>query len=402
MQAQSSFDEAKQRRDTLQQQRSTALQTISELSSQVYDLDEIDRLRRKVEEYDQSLASYPHNLDEQVLSLSAEVRALEELNRAVSLLERYCDARAEWFDARRRAEEVAARALQIEEAISTVSDQHKEVEHKKEEIEALLETARQKAADIHAQLKHTEDRLGRFDKVDGHPTCDYCGQDLSADHLESERSRIEEEIKLARKAERQAEQGVKEALSERKANALALKKLTEQLGGLQEEERQADERLREAQKDKRRAEKQGRTAIAELLPSYRIRIVAIETDEITNFFTAEYPSTEELPALAEQASLFEERKQRLQELQEVVTERDKIRARREPDHEQLSELSFRYPAPEAASMRKTYQEAVQSRDETNELLSQLQRLLREAEQTLRGVKEKADEARDHWQRKDAC
>ncbi len=400
-QAQRNFDDMKDHRAALQQQLSTALQTISELSSQVHDLDEMDRLCRRVEEYDKSLADYSPDLDEQVGSLSAEVRKLEELNRAVSSLERYCDGRAEWLDARRRSEESMARALQIRGAVSTVSDQHKEVEERKEKIEALLETAKQKVAEARAQLTHAEDRLGRFDKVDGRPTCDYCGQELTAEHLESERSRIEEEIKLKTKAEQQAGQGVQALISERKANALALKKLAEKLSGLQDEERQASESLRDAHKDQQRAEKQGRMAIAELPSSYQSRIVPTETDDITRFFMAKYPSTDELAELTEQAALSEERKQKLDELQESVASRDLIRARREPDDERLSELSMRYTAPEAMSIRKTQQEAIHTRDKSSELLDQLQQPLGEAEQTLRGVKEKADNAQDQWQRASA-
>ena len=116
-----------ERRAVLQQQRSAALQAISEISSQLHDLDEMDRLRHRIEEYDKSLAEYPRDLDEQVESVIAEVRRLEELSSAVSSLRHYSDARDEWVDANRRGEEAAARAVEIKEAISTVSDQHKEI-----------------------------------------------------------------------------------------------------------------------------------------------------------------------------------------------------------------------------------------------------------------------------------
>jgi exonuclease SbcC len=398
LQAQRNFDDLKQRGDTLQRQLSAALQAISDLSSQIHDLDEMDKVRRRVDGYDKSLANYPADLDEQISNLSAEVQSLEELGRAVLPLKRFCDARAEWLNARRRAEEAEAHVFQLKESISTVSEQHKEVEHRKEEIEALLETVKQKAAEARARFIHAEGRLGRFDKVDGRPACDYCGQELTAEHLASERSRIEQESDLAKKANQQAERSVQEVISERAANALALKELADQLNGLHGEGREAGENLRGARKDQQRAENQGRTAITELPQSYRTRIVSTATDDITNSFTSEYPSAEELSALTGQAALSEERRQKLGELQESVASRNRIRDRREPDDERLTELSKQYPVSEAASIRKTHQEAILARDENSEPLNQLQPLVLDAEQTLVEVRARVDEARERWQR----
>lgn len=396
--AQQSLDEFKQRCDMLQRQLSAALQTISDLSPQMHDLDEMDRVRRRVEEYDKSLANFPPDLDDHILNLGAEVKSLEELGRAVSSLKRYCDLRAEWRDASRRAEEVQAQVLQLTEAISAVSNQHEEVEYRKEEISVLLDTAKQKAAEVCAQLKQAESRLDRFNKVDGQPACDYCGQELTAEHLESERARIMEEIGLAKEANQQAEQSVREVTSEQKANVLVLKELADQLSDLQGEERLARENLREARKDQQRAEKQGWAAITELPSSYRSRIVPAATDDVTKCFTSSYPSDEELTALIAQAALTEERRQKLNELQESLASRNRIRDRREPDYERLTELSTQYRSSEAASIRKTYQESVQAKEENGDRLDQLQQPLLEAEQALQEVRERADEARDQWQR----
>ena len=108
---------------------------------------------------------------------------------------------------------------------------------------------------------------------------------------------------------------------------------------MQEEERQEGEKVREARKDQRRAEKQGRMAITELSSSYKTRIVPTASDDITNFFMAEYPSAERVVGAHRASGLNRSDKVKLGELQASAASRDKIRARREPDGERLSELS---------------------------------------------------------------
>jgi len=203
------------------------------------------------------------------------------------------------------------------------------------------------------------------------------------------------------KAKQEAEQKVEEITANRRSNTQTLKKLAEQLTSLKEEERLAGESLRDALKDQQRAERQGRVAVKELPSSYLNLILPSASDDITNFFIADYPSTEELCVLGERAALYEANRQKLDGLQEAVASRDIILARREPAIERLSELSMRYPASEAATILSNYQEAVRVRDQSGELLKQLQRPLREAEQTLNGLKEAAENARDEWQRTSA-
>ena len=396
--AQQSSEQMKERRDTLQQQLSAASQTILDLSPQMHDLEEMDRVRRQVEAYDKSLANFPPDLDEQVGKLNAEVQSLEELSCAVSLLNRYCEARAEWHDARRRGEEVEAQVLQVTQALSAVSNQYQEAEHHKEAISALVEMAKQSATEARVQLTQAETRWERFNKVDGQPRCDYCGQELTANHLESERVRIEAEINLAKDANQRAEQGVREVMSKQSANALALKALFDQLNSLQGEQRKADESLRDARKDQQLAEKQGWAAITELPSSYRIRIVPTVTDDVTAFFTSSYPSDEELAALTAQAASTEERRRQLAELQKSADSRNRIRDRRQPDDERLAELTAQYPASEAASIRASYSEAVRVKEENSALLNQLRQPLLDAENALQEGRKRADEARDQWQR----
>jgi DNA repair protein SbcC/Rad50 len=396
--AQQSSEQMKQRRDALQQQLSTASQIILDLSPQMHDLEEMDRVRRRVEEYDQWLTNFPPDLDEQASKLGAEVQSLEELGRAVSLLNRYCDARAEWLDARRRGEEAEAQVLQVTQALSAVSNQYQEAEHHKEAILALVEAAKQSAAEARAQLKQAESRWERFNKVDGQPRCDYCGQELTANHLESERDRIKAEINLAKDANQRAEQGVREVTSEQSANALALKALSDQLNSLQGEQRRADENLRDARKDQQLAGKQGWAAITELPSSYRSRIVPTATEDVGAFFTSSYPSDEELAALIAQAALTEKRRRQLDELQESVASRNRIRDRRQPDDERLAELTAQYPASEAASIRESYSEAVWGKEENSDLLNQLRQPLLEAERAFQEGRKRADEARDQRQR----
>jgi DNA repair protein SbcC/Rad50 len=395
--AQKECGQLKRRHDDAQQQLTAALQTVSDLTPQVYGLNEMDKLRSKLDQYDHSLADYPVDLDKKIARLSAETEELEELKQVISPLKRYCDARSEWREAKEQSVRAQAQASQLKKLLSEETERYKELENKKEETESALDNAKKRAVEAQTRVEHIEERLDRFSQVDGRATCDYCGQKLTTEHLESERKKIETKLRAARKAEQEAEQNAKEAVANRRSNTNELKKSTVRLEQLRDEERRASESSRGALKDQKGAEKQAVVIIEELPTSYSTRIIPKATADITSYFAAAYPSSEELTDLNKRAALYETRRRDLAKLQKAANERDKIITQREPDANRLSELEACYPESRVAEIRKSNEESTKARDEQNRLLAKLKQLLGEAEQALEKLKAEASAARDKRQ-----
>src|SRR5262245_54162654 len=143
--------------------------------------------------------------------------------------------------------------------------------------------------------------------------------------------------------------------------------------------------------------KQGAVIVKELPAPYLKLMIPSAATDITSYFAAAYPSSEELTDLSKRAALYETRKGDLAKLQKAAADRDRIIAQREPDSDRLSELDTRYPAPRVATIRKNHGDATKARDEKNHLLDELKRQLGEAEQALEKLKAEASAEQDKRQ-----
>jgi exonuclease SbcC len=195
------LDAARQLLSTLQTQRTQADGEQKGLQPRLRDLEsaynEIKQLLDKQQKYQQctqKLASYPPDLEQQQRQLQSQYDRLELLSKAYPRLDAFVRARSDWQQAARKLFEIH-RLLSLEEAQQEEAAKRRQIFQ--DEINALGE----QLSNINSELSsrktlrdECKKRLNRFQSIDGKPTCDYCGQRLTEEHLAAERQLIEDEL----------------------------------------------------------------------------------------------------------------------------------------------------------------------------------------------------------------
>src|SRR5205823_6213395 len=108
-----------------------------------------------------------------------------------------------------------------------------------EQSESRLETVENEGPSLHqiyieaqTAFKQIEARLRRFHQVDGQLQCNYCGQPLTVEHLETERNHLEKGLAAAQTAAIEAEMAYQKALNEHQLLRQTVKSETEHKNAL--------------------------------------------------------------------------------------------------------------------------------------------------------------------------
>jgi DNA repair exonuclease SbcCD ATPase subunit len=317
------LDAAQQLFSTLQIQRTQADEEQKGLQPCLHDLEsafnEIKQLRDKQQKYQQwtqKLASYPSDLEQQQQRLQEQYNQLEQLSKAYPYLKAFVQARWDWQQATRKLFEIH-RQQSLEEAHQEEAAKRRQIFQ--DEIKALDD----QLSNINSELSsrktlrdECKKRLNRFQSIGGKPTCDYCGQRLTEEHLAAERQLIEDELqekqRLYQEIEKQQKdvQRKKETLQQNRDQALQA----------EEQCKQTIKKLREEQNrvQSLQSSARGRAEglLSTLLPEHVAQMQGADLAgiDIDICLQSAYPQSQEMDALAKQLLSMGKVKQQLQKV----------------------------------------------------------------------------------------
>jgi DNA repair protein SbcC/Rad50 len=382
---------------TCQQQREQAQQDKLELISDIEKIRQLESIRSEVEKLDQALALFPSDLELRINELRQETEKLSELKIALPWLEQYAGTRQEWQDATLLLEENQASVAQVAIYLEIARERQANVEERSKNACNTTQHARQVQTAAEIMLSDARKHLTHFEEVDGQTTCSYCGQPLTSEHLEKERTRLESEVQVALQAFEVAQQSLEVASEQQKQVEGEKRRIEEESRRLEEEERTLQETLRNAQNSQRQASHQASKAINALPTSYQQNIMTSPTDDITVCLVNEYPSQAELDAFREQVVPLDEKNADLRELLRLCNKQSEVLAKRSPNLEKLNQLEAVYPAQREQNIRAWYQRAEDNYKSSVEKQGEIDTALQEAELT-NGMADKVlQEAEQHLQ-----
>lgn len=386
--AKNTLEDLKKQQERWQAQKEEAQAALLELASPMGELKQLDDARSELNELAKKLDAYSPDLDEQIKRLETEVDLLAELKNALPWLKQFAQARENWRKAKLQEKAAEAKISELTTRLSELSGEQTTVEQQAIEAETWVNKLHQHATKTGTLLEEAQKRLDRLNEVEGKPTCSYCGQPLTPEHLGEERRRLEEELQRAKDEAKKAEEEHQKAARQHKELVKKAKKLDKTAQELEKDKRDSEQDLENARRDQASAEAQARTALENLPQIYREQISPATIVEIASCFEVEYPTQTELGTLTKKVIGYDDQKQELDALTQKAGQRDRLLAQLEPAQNRLHELEEKYPAEQAQEIRNAHQTAEKSKKEAEGELSKLNKQLPKAEER----KKKADEA----------
>jgi DNA repair exonuclease SbcCD ATPase subunit len=348
-------------RDAAQRAENSALLRLHELSTAIHCLDEMARLREQLASCDEQLATFALDLDQQVAAAQNDVEACILLKTILPYTQQYTRARETW----RTASAQLAEALQRQE-----DDAHLVIQAVADIDVARSALVQANEAAGHAQSQwavadrdrqEAEAQLQKFEEVGAQPSCPYCGQVLSREHIVAERARLEEKLAHAVTVAKAARDALTVARKNASAAETGLRACQNELEHVQKQQRESQSHCESLAKECRRAESDGRYALEKLRQNSAPMLAlpnandpAPNDNNIIYCFAQPEPTAHDLDLLNARVQGMGAAQRALKELQSQSAARERYRTSRQQVESQYQPLAVSYPAARAEAIRSEY------------------------------------------------
>jgi DNA repair exonuclease SbcCD ATPase subunit len=367
-----------------------AQEALSQSAPRLARVEQLRQLRRAVAELDGQLSRFAPDLEERIAEVEQSLAALNVLRAALPSLRHYADVRSNWLTARAQAETAGAEVSRLTEELNRESAGLAASERDADEAQASLTEAERASTEAQLLYDQIQKRLLLFARLDGRAECDMCGQALTPEHLEAERSRLDAEL-LKRDAERQVaverhQRAVAGIREKREAARQAGARVAETGRRLE----RASASVAAATMTQQQAEQQARATLSALPADYARRVSWDGDVEVTRCFAVEFPSDADLEGLQSQASRHRAVERQLTELRAQQGERQALSGRRAAEAAELASLASEYPAHVEQEIVDTHRSTGQEVEQRKRDLGRIEQQLDDAQRALRRAREQVE------------
>lgn len=375
----------------LQAQRTETDHAQKELQPRLLELQvvcsEIARLQRRQQRYrdlDQQISAYAHDLEQQHQYLQTRLAELKCIEDAQPRLKQFVQARRNWQKATQDQAEAQQELGNQEKLLAEIEKQTSLLLEQGTALSDQLNSLQSEVASKKTLQEESEKRLTRFQSIDGQPTCSYCGQPLTSEHLDAERQRIEAELQETRRVYQEALAQYTTMAQQRRILEQKLDQLSLQEKSQRQIIKKCEKRCDAARGEQGSASAQAIIVLQMLTPDY-IALIQGSANAPTDLevcLQAVYPTSHDLDELASQLRDKPSLEERLQAVASDVDQRAELKRTRDYVFSEIQPLEQMYPLERVTALLQDQEQALQRNDELLDCLGKLDETLAQQSQQL--------------------
>jgi exonuclease SbcC len=375
----------------LQAQRAETDRAQKELQPRLFELQEahseIARLQRQQQRYrdlNQQVSAYAPDLEQQQHYLQTRLAELKCIEDSQPRLKQFAQARGDWQKAVQDLAEAQEELSKQEELLAEIEKQANLLLEQSTALNNQLSGLQNDVASNKALREAREERLARFQSIDGQPTCSYCGLPLTSEHLDDERRRVEGEL-------REAKQAYQKALTQYTTIAQQKKDLEQKLDRLSRQDKSQRQIIKQCEKwcdrarsDQTSASAQAIIVLQMLTPDYIARIQGSASTplDLVACLQTVYPTSHDLDELALQLRDKPSLEERLQAVTSDVEQREELTRNRDFIFSEIQPLEQVYSPERVTALLQEQEQALQSNAELLDCLGKLDNTIAQQSQQL--------------------
>ena len=352
--AQAIFDQHKTNGATLETARADAESALQKLAPHLAQLKKLDEAGAQLQTVDKGLAQFDDDLDSQLYVAQHNSARHTQLTSFQPWLRRFCAARASW----RQAHD----ALQVCENDTLFKQNLEQTSNELEAAQSCCDTSSTRCS--HAQTQQAvakskydaaQKRASQFNRIEGKPDCEFCGQELTPEHLEAERARVEKVSQDAKSELQAATTEHDDATQEAAQNRDALKLCQQLYEKAQREHNQNEAEKTRLAREIERERDNAREALAQW-PREFLGFLGLETPPSRDAWSdavlqADYPTENDEKEVANEIAATRSSGENVASLLKSQRERDKLAAQREPIAQEYETLRIEYSMEQEQTLR---------------------------------------------------
>jgi DNA repair exonuclease SbcCD ATPase subunit len=365
-----------------------------ELQTACSEIAHLQRLQQKYRDIGEQISAYTPDLGQQQEYLWKRLAELKRIEDAQPRLKQFAQQRSRWQEAALDLTDAQQELSNHEELLAEIEEQTNLLLEQITELSDQLSSLQSKVASKETLQKESEKHLARFQSIDGQPTCSYCGQALTSEHLDAERQRIEAELQEARRV-------CQEALAQHTTMAQQKKILETKLGqlSLQKKSQQQIIKKCEEQRYMAKGEQDGASTqaiiVLQLLtPDYitRIQGTANAPIDLPTCLQSVYPTAHDLEELASQLRDKPSLQENLRTVASDVEERAELQRTRDYVFNEIQPLEQMYPPEHVTALLQEQDQALQRNEALLGYLDKLDDTLTQQSQQLEDIRNEKQQA----------
>ena len=378
--SQEKCDRLQQSLEDLQNNLQQVTTELSEVAPLITKLEQYEQIKTKLEQCDRKIGQLPSDLSEQVESQEQYYQQLTKRKNTLPWLRDMVESRLSLAD-------VIQRKKNVNDKLRLLEAQLTENQQDKKRLTSNLKTIEDKERDLsdklnleRANYQRVNRQLQSFEKAATKHTCELCGQEITAEHVQQEKQRLNQnlaEIEYSFNNFQKEYSTVKENLSEYQTKLESIKnKITNT-----EKDINNNERIQQqAQVDIQRLLQQLDKDWQNLPESDRVKIFSNKPHNESQWIETKYPSNTDLEQLEQQANTIETQKQNVDMIKEQLEQWKKLNNQRQTYNQQLIECEVEFMITEAQQAQEQYKKLQKSQKQINNNIQSTQKELKQAKE----------------------
>jgi len=376
-----------------EKQQSELAPQLRAVTEQKVKLEEYERQAAELEEIRNRLALLPDDAAEQANRAKEEQDRLTALNQLLSPLARFHEHREELRQAWEREQTAKQRLNQVEARGKELKAEWERLKLSVQDADRAARQAKDQETEARTFLKQARESLRDITELDGFKRCRYCGQELTPGHLEDEKRRRSDDVRLAE--EQHQKTLIALQIAEREEKRCREQESTAQKAyqEIREEYREVQSQTQQIHRDITRLQSECDRAYGELPDEYCQRICPTPA---LDWIKTEYPTPQDLEQLRREAAELPVARQRWQAAENVLKQWNKLKTQENEKLATLERLQSALPADRETVRRRytdlslrleTLEKELQTkRSQLKDVDKDIDRLIRERDQTKDQVK----------------
>lgn len=378
------IEEINQKIENKQNDSNNIANRLVELTPLVEKLSQLESIQNKLQDLKQSLATFPLNLEELLQKAESEDKLLEEITNTLPWLKQLAQERSKLLGAVKREEEANKNLESLQAKLEEYQTQ-----------QAKFNTDFANASEAEKKLSHNITRLqteyeavcnkrDNFEKASHQPICELCGQEITPEHAQVEKARLDAQIADTEANLTRLNNEHQKAQNNLNLLATELDNLNNKITVINNDFTENRSRRSQAKGDAKQYTEQIKNAFSNLTDAYQVNVSPYPVDNDLGWLDTSYPTEADLEEFSQLLGNRQTHTQKLKKLRNQISNWQGVNTEQQTYIKHLTEIEENLSlseAQEARSEKNTLQES------QKELQSTVKTLKEEQTQILNKIKE---------------
>jgi DNA repair protein SbcC/Rad50 len=362
--------------------------SLSEIVPLITKLEQYKKIKTNLEDYQSKIERIEHDypsLEPEVSKQENHYQQLTEIKNTLSWLK-------DIFESRLSLNNTIQQQYSAEEKLRSLDSQLTKNQQQEEQISIDVQKLEQAERDLYNKLnlkqdnyKRVQKQLQSFEQAATKPTCELCGQEITPEHAQQEKQRLNQnlaDIEVSLNNLQQQHLTAKEKLSE---NRTKLESIENKIQGIEQDINDNRNLQQQTQKDIQRLLQQLNRNWDNLLLSDRTKISPDKPNNESEWLETQYPNNIDLEQLTQQVNTIQTQKQNLDNLKKQLEQWKQLNNQCQTYSKQLEECEANFSIIEAQQAQAQNKELEKSKKQISNDIQSTQKELKEAKENKNNI-----------------